>query len=172
MYDSEEDKAKFLRIPYRGNKFSMLISLPNKDQTVNDLLKRLDTDGVHRVLGSLKEHDVHLLLPKFKFHFLIKLRNILQELGINNIFTSESSFPLLINEQSQKYEVSNIIQKAGIEIDENGSVAFAAAAVSIVEKFGKEEDFIVDRPFLFYIIDETTNTLLFAGKVINPTKTA
>lgn len=66
--------------------------------------------------------------------------------------------------------VSNIVQKAGLILDEEGSTAYAATEIELVNKFGGDttRDFIADRPFLFYIEDESVGTVLFAGKVTNP----
>lgn len=69
-----------------------------------------------------------------------------------------------------KLQVSQVLQKAGIEVSEEGSTAFAATEVVISNKFGggTSAEFIANRPFLFLIEDETTGTILFAGKVCDP----
>lgn len=69
-----------------------------------------------------------------------------------------------------RLQVSQVLQKAGIEVSEKGSTAYAATAVVISNKFGGDtsSDFIANRPFVFLIEDETTGTVLFAGKVCNP----
>lgn len=65
-----------------------------------------------------------------------------------------------------RLQVSNVLQKTGIEINEKGSTAFAATEVTVSIKFGL--DFTADHPFLFMIEDETTGTLIFTGKVTRP----
>lgn len=92
------------------------------------------------------------------------------QLGIRRMFTSEASFPLLArgDHVKDRLQVSNVLQKTGIEVNEKGSTAFAATEISLVNKFGGDVEFIADRPFLFMIEDETTGTLLFSGKVCHP----
>lgn len=66
--------------------------------------------------------------------------------------------------------MSKILQKAGIYVNERGSTVYAATEVMIVNKFGGDmtTEFIANRPFLFFIEDETTGTILFSGKVTSP----
>lgn len=86
------------------------------------------------------------------------------------MFTNRASFPLLARGAGvqDRLQVSNVLQKTGIEINEKGSTAFAATQISLTNKFGGEYEFNVNRPFLFLIEDETTGTLIFSGKVLKP----
>lgn len=86
------------------------------------------------------------------------------------MFTHQASFPQLVrgNVVQDRLQVSNVLQKTGIEVNEKGSTAYAATVVSLVNKFGANIEFNADRPFLFLIEDETTSTLIFTGKVTKP----
>lgn len=86
------------------------------------------------------------------------------------MFTHQASLPQLVrgNLVQDRLQVSNVLQKTGLEINEEGSTAYAATVASIVNKIGVEIEFKADRPFLFFIIDEKTGTLLFSGKFIRP----
>lgn len=86
------------------------------------------------------------------------------------MFTLQASFPQLVrgNVVQDRLQVSNVLQKTGIEVNEKGSTAYAATVVSLVNKFGANIEFNADRPFLFLIEDETTSTLIFSGKVTKP----
>lgn len=66
------------------------------------------------------------------------------------------------------------MQKAGIQVDEEGSVVYVATEAGIGNKIGSRgpREFIANRPFLFFIQDETTGALLFAGKIENPSDIA
>lgn len=88
------------------------------------------------------------------------------------MFTFQASFPQLVRGASvqDRLQVSNVLQKTGIEINEKGSTAYAATVASIVNKIGVEIEFKADRPFLFLIEDETTGTLIFSGKIVHPEK--
>lgn len=86
------------------------------------------------------------------------------------MFTFQASFPQLVrgNLVQDRLQVSNVLQKTGIEVNEEGSTAYAATIATIVNKIGVEIEFNADRPFLFFIIDETTGTLIFSGKYVRP----
>lgn len=94
-------------------------------------------------------------------------------MGIREIFTTHASLPLLARgaQLENQLHVTGVIQKAGIQIDEKGSTVYAATEVTLVNKFGETGptyEFNANHPFLFFIQDETTGALLFAGKVSNP----
>lgn len=92
------------------------------------------------------------------------------QLGIRQMFTFQASFPQLVrgNLVQDRLQVSNVLQKTGILVNEEGSTAYAATIATIVNKIGVEIEFNADRPFLFFIIDETTGTLIFSGKFVRP----
>lgn len=68
----------------------------------------------------------------------------------------------------ERLQVSNILQKIGIEINENGSTAFAGTIDCLEKRVDSAIEFKVDHGFLFFILDESTGTILFTGKVIRP----
>lgn len=86
------------------------------------------------------------------------------------MFTLQASFPQLVRGQAvqDKLQVSSVVQKTGIDVNEKGSTVYSAAVATLVNKFGGEVEFIADHPFIFTIEDESTGTLLFTGKVVNP----
>lgn len=69
-----------------------------------------------------------------------------------------------------RLQVSKILQKAGIDLNEKGSTVYAATEIVLINKFGGDttEDVVVNRPFMFVIEDESSGTVLFTGKVTNP----
>lgn len=92
------------------------------------------------------------------------------QLGIEKIFTNRASLPLLArgNGVQDRLQVSQVLQKAGIDVNERGSTAYAATQITLTNKFGGDYEFRADHPFFFLIQDENTGTVLFAGKVVSP----
>lgn len=86
------------------------------------------------------------------------------------MFTHQASFPQLVRGSTvqDRLKVSNILQKTGIEVDEAGSAAYGNTGATLVNNVGLEIEFNADRPFLFFIIDETVGTLIFSGKFVRP----
>lgn len=86
------------------------------------------------------------------------------------MFTYQASFPQLArgNAIQNRLIVNNILQKTGIEVNEEGSAADGNAGATLVNNVGLEIEFNADRPFLFFIIDETVGTPIFSGKFVRP----
>lgn len=171
--ESAQLKAKILRLPYKGQKFSMFIVLPNRADGFDEFVNQLDSSQLHNAKWLMDETEVRVVLPKFKFDYNSNLNQVLQGLGIREVFGDEASLPLLDRGSglAGRLKVSNIIQKAGLVVDEKGSTAYAATEVSLVNKFGDDgiRDFVANRPFLFVIEDERNSAILFSGKVMDPT---
>ncbi|XP_037828853.1 serine protease inhibitor 27A [Lucilia sericata] len=172
-YDHSSMNTKILRLPYKGKKFSMFILLPKTKGGVEELTQVLQNDQVKRMQFMMEETKLKVTLPKFKFEFDKNLKNTLSALGINDIFTDDASLPGLDRgaEVAGKLKVSNVIQKAGIDVNEKGTEAFASTVFEIGNKFGGNpviEEFTVNRPFIFFIEEEATGSIIFAGKVLEP----
>jgi len=168
--ESKELDSRIIRLPYKGRKFAMYIVLPNQIDGLNDLVNRVDSSTLHRAQWLMDITEIKVCIPKFKFENAIHLNDVLKELGIKQMFTMQASLPLLARGSGveNRLQVSNVLQKTGIDVNERGSTIYAATQISLSNKFGAEHDFIADRPFLFLIEDETTGTLLFSGKVTKP----
>ncbi len=104
------------------------------------------------------------MLPRFKIESSYKLRSVLEDLGITELFGSSADMSGISD--SASIYVEEIVQKAFIEVNEEGTEATAATAAST--RSGGFNSFIADRPFLFYITDDTTGIHLFSGRVSNP----
>ncbi|XP_055715586.1 serine protease inhibitor 2-like [Phlebotomus papatasi] len=173
FYESKELDAKILRLPYKGKQFAMTVILPNSKSGIHSFVRQVDTILLHRIKWLMDEVECRVLLPKFHFDITTQMKDPLIKLGISQIFTSDASLPSLARGQGlqNRLQVSNVLQKAGIFVDEKGSTAYAASEVSLVNKFGDDEFvmFNANHPFLFAIEDETTGAILFTGKVVDPT---
>ncbi|GBP95520.1 Serine protease inhibitor 27A [Eumeta japonica] len=133
--------------------------------------------GISELRGEmyyLQERLVDVTIPKFKFEYKSVLDGVLKDLGIRQAFEDTASFPGIARGQllTQRLHVSQVIQDAGIEINELGSVVYSATEVALVNKFGEDVDYnlevIANKPFLFFIEDEATRQLLFTGRLSNP----
>nr|XP_023013441.1 uncharacterized protein LOC111503378 [Leptinotarsa decemlineata] len=163
--------AKILRMPYKGSSFSMFFILPNSLRGLPDLIRKISLSKITEVLYEMNKSLVEVHIPKFKFNFLAKLAEPLQKFGLQQMFQNTASFTDIVKTNQtllRQLVVSDIVQKSGIEVDEEGSVVYSATNVNIGNKFGEaKEEFIATHPFLFYI-EGPNGTLLFIGKVENP----
>lgn len=172
--DSATLGAQLLRLSYKGGKFAMYFVLPHQGSSVDDVLNRITPSTLHQALWYMDETEVNATIPKFKFDFSEELNQPLQDIGIREIFSQNASLPLLARGKGTRNEVrvSRVFQRAGIAINEKGSEAYAATEIQLVNKFGGDgtQIFNANRPFLFFIEDEDFGSLLFIGRVEDPTK--
>lgn len=171
--NDQDQQLEMLRLPYKGRHFSMSIVLPYRNRSLEKLTETLTAQNLQKLESNLQREEVVVIIPKYKFDYSTTLNDVLIRLGITEVFTEGASLPELSGGKKSSLEVSKILQKAGIEVNEKGTLAFAATEIQLVSKFGVDEttEFNANRPFLFYIKDEDSDALLFVGKVVNPVVT-
>jgi serpin B len=161
---------KMIQLPYKGEKHSMVVVLPNDPEKLDAIEKTFSAEDFAPLDYQYKP-EVILSLPKFKITIPLGLNGPLQNLGIKTAFTSHADFSNMTEQNN--FMISDVFHKAFIEIDEEGTEAAAATAVVVVQtssiaKPPKPEEFIADHPFLFYIIDNETMAILFMGRIMEP----
>ncbi|RXN22843.1 Z-dependent protease inhibitor-like protein [Labeo rohita] len=161
-----ELRARVLRLPYRGGA-ALLIVLPDTaaDYTVID--DEISAERFYGWIKNLRRIKMEVHLPKFKMEQSYKLHEILPQMGISSIFLHSANLTGLSKDAHLK--VSQVLHKAVIEVDEKGTTATSATTVGITA-YSLPPTFIVNRPFFFFLYHEATSSLLFMGRVIDPTK--
>ncbi|XP_029629469.1 glia-derived nexin-like [Salmo trutta] len=157
---------KVIELPYHGNSISMLIALPSEEDTpLGDVIPHINTATVQSWTKLLHHRKVRLLLPKFTAEAEVDLQASLSALGITDIFDEDKAdFRHL---STEPVYISKALQKAKIEINEDGTKA-AAVTTAILMARSSPPWVIVDRPFLFLIRHNPTGTILFIGQVNQP----
>ena len=168
----EDDAFQALDQPYKGEQLSMLVVLPRKRDGLTALEAKWATDGLYEeVTGGLDyEETVVLSLPRFKMEAEFALAPVLCELGAKLAFSDDADFTGIGEE---RLKISEVIHKAFVEVNEEGTEAAAATAVAMVKCVAITEPvvpkvFQADHPFLFFIRDRSTNAVLFSGRVLEP----
>ncbi|XP_076279491.1 uncharacterized protein LOC143208714 isoform X2 [Lasioglossum baleicum] len=167
--ESSELNAKILRIPYDGHKFAMYLLLPYSKDGIDKITNNINQFVLTRHMWHMQDLPVDVIIPKFKFEDTNHLESVLRKLGIRDIFDDTATLTGIAQTKraSRHLKVTDIYQKAGIEVNENGTTAYAATEVELGNKI-KDETFHATHPFVFYIEDETTGTILYIGRVTNP----
>ncbi|XP_066582525.1 uncharacterized protein [Prorops nasuta] len=165
--------AQILRIPYNGHKFAMYIILPRTTTGLNHILNEINPFLLTRHTWQMQDLPLEVSIPKFKLEFTSYMESILREMGIRDIFDNTATLTGIAKTKraSRHLIVSNIVQKTGIEVSENGTVAYVATDIHLGNKVA-DEIFNASRPFLFYIEDESEGTILYLGKMVNPLETS
>ncbi|XP_064159418.1 glia-derived nexin [Anguilla rostrata] len=159
-------KYKVIELPYHGNSISMLIALPSEDNTaVSSLLPHINTSTVQSWTKLLTQRKVRLLMPKFSAEAEVDLQTPLTALGVTDMFSqSKANFRYL---SSEPLYVSKALQKAKIQVNEDGTKASAATTAILLAR-SSPPWVIVDRPFIFLIRHNLTGTVLFMGQINKP----
>jgi len=162
-------RVRALDFPYKGDRFVMTVLLPDKD-SFPEFEQSLSAPLLDTLFSKLAEKELMVSLPKFSFTWGSKsLRQQLMALGMVDAF-SEATADFSTLGGPRKLFVSDVVHKAFVAVDENGTEAAAATGV-IIGTTSVDPDpviFLVDRPFIFVIRDRETGTILFMGRILNP----
>ncbi|MFP4556730.1 MAG: serpin family protein [Bacteroidales bacterium] len=158
---------KLLELPYDGKDFSMLVLLPNEGTPLSKIEKGMKLEDLNHYISLMKQTEVQVSLPKFKFDAEYQMKPILAEMGMTNPFSNYADFTRMSGKSDLK--IDEIYHKAFVEVSEEGTEAAAATAVVIVRKSATvPEEFVANRPFMFIIRDNNSGNMLFVGRVTNP----
>ena len=163
--------CKMLRLPYGCDSYSMYVLLPNKGKTIDDIIRNLSAEKLEQQRKrDMSFHEVDILLPRFTTESEIGLGGVLSAMGMPLAFGRTAEFPNMAQGHKGDLYVSMMMQKAKIEVEEEGTKAAAVTIATMVEKsavFIEEEPKIVEfhakRPFVYYIIENSTGTIFFMG---------
>ncbi|XP_076671482.1 leukocyte elastase inhibitor isoform X11 [Andrena cerasifolii] len=142
--------AKFVEIPYQGNELSMVIILPNEINGLPMVEKKLQGMSIADILKQGYEREVQLQLPKFKIEKKIDLNSVLEKMGLTDMFTAHANFSGIAD---NKLAVSKVVQKAFIEVNEEGSEAAAVTGVILTTRsMVYRTQLMIDHPFVYSIV--------------------
>ena len=163
----QTDLFQAIDLPYGDSIFSMSIFLPNAGHEVSEVIAELTPANWDLWISSFQTKPVELFLPKFKLEYEKKLKRTLSGMGMEVAFSDLADFTNMIDGGGVK--IDEVIHKAFVEVNEQGTEAAAVTVVVIIENSASITPTVnVNRPFLFVIRDNKTNSILFMGKVLNP----
>ncbi|MBN2789334.1 MAG: serpin family protein [Candidatus Delongbacteria bacterium] len=165
----ENDKFQFLEMPYKGNDVSMLVLLPKETQGLGKIESELNMSTIDSAIDNIKGKEVKVYFPKFKLNLSYELSSLMKDLGMNDAFTKAADFSKMTG--NKELYISAIIHKTFIEVDEKGTEAAAATAVVMRMKGAMPQpcpEFKCDHPFFYFIRENETGTILFTGRLNDP----
>jgi len=165
----EGDDYQALELPYEGKELSMVILLPQEGE-FEEFERTLDAKRVETTVQDLTPTDVALTMPKFSYEWDTSLKEALSAMGMPVAFGGGADFSGMTG--SPALFIDDVIHKAFVAVDEEGTEAAAATAVIMRESAPRPPAspvaFTVDHPFIFLIRDRATGTILFVGRVMDP----
>jgi serine protease inhibitor len=167
----DREKYSYIELPYGNRQFVMAVLLPKQGYTAGEIFSELDPVVLKYLMENSYKDTVEVKLPKFKLEYKRMLNDDLSAMGMAKAFSPSAEFPDLF-EDPLSLMISRILHQSFIEVNEEGSEAAAATIVEIIETSMPvnpvPKRIVIDRPFAFFIMEKHTNTVLFAGKMMEP----
>ncbi|KAM0910077.1 hypothetical protein ACQ4PT_014406 [Festuca glaucescens] len=175
------DRNKRTKVSFMRTQFSMCIFLPDAHDGLPNLAGMISSRP-----GFLHEHMPKMMIrvnkfrvPKFKLSFESSIVTILKKLGLQLSFGDQADFLDMVEhaESGLPMVLSDVIHKAVIEVNEEGTKAAAFTMMRIFEGSSQTPsrqpprvDFVADHPFAYFIVEEATGAVVFAGHVLDPSR--
>ncbi|MDA7953131.1 MAG: serpin family protein [Nitrosopumilus sp.] len=169
------DGFQMVRLPYKGERLSMLVLLPDGRDGIGALEESVTAPNIDRWKKDLAPADLIVDIPRFKTGSDYDLVGLLEDLGMTNVFAPGAADLSGIGRDAatgMTLHVAAALHKAFVDVHEEGTEA--AAATVVAGRFESSLDipfppFKANRPFMFMIQDDETGALLFMGRVTDPT---
>lgn len=183
----ETNTLQFVELPYVDNQLSMIVLLPKTNDGIAELEKQLTPENLAEWHKQMRQKEILVYLPRFETTSKFSLAEILAAMGMPDAFTSTADFSYMVdsghdmmgtggakpvNTISGKLSISDVIHQAYVKVNEEGTEAAAATGVAmrLTAMPAPPPVFRADHPFVFLIKDNTTGSILFIGRVTDPTK--
>lgn len=169
---ADAGNVKLLEMRYDGSDLAMLVVLPKEAAGLAKVESKLDAATLDGWVKGLAAGRVAVTLPKFTFPWGGSVKTALGAMGIKNAFTPAANFEGMAEPKADgKLEISDVVHKTWVAVDENGTEAAAATGVvmrTTSMPIGEVAEFKADHPFLFLLRDTKTGRVLFVGRVADP----
>lgn len=153
--------------PYGQGNYVMDVILPDNIDGVDDIIQSTDNVSFNSFINHLHQSEIDLSFPKFKYGYKKQLNNILSDMGMGVAFTEFADFSKI---SDLALMIGFVLHQAFIETNEEGTEAAAATVVGMYATSLPADpiEMNIDHPFFYIIRETTTNTILFMGKVADP----
>ena len=170
LYLDDGKAAGFIK-PYYDDKYSFAALLPNEEISLDSYIESLTGEGLLDTIANAESATVNASIPKFSYDYEIELNEILENMGMPIAFNSKAAdFSKMAHSTRGNIFIADVLHKTFISLDEKGTRAGAVTKVEMEDEAAAENLKIVklDRPFVYAIIDNSTNLPIFIGTVMNP----
>lgn len=169
---AERRGLQVLELPYVGGELSMIVLLPERVDGLASLEESLTATNLSEWTERLEQTDVEVFLPRFVLRHGCELSDTLAALGMTDAFDGRVADFSGMDGREHWLFLSAVIHQAFIDVKEEGTEAAAATAV-VMDALGlpvePPKTFRADHPFVFVIREDSTGSILFLGRVVDPT---
>ena len=170
----EDDLATGFIKYYKDRRYAFVAMLPNEGVTVSQYVDSLTGEHLRALLNNPQKVTVFASIPKFETEYDIEMSEVLQKMGMADAFDWRvANFSRLgtYNVDGMNICINRVLHKTFISVTEIGTRAGAATAVEMVAEGAMEivefKEVILDRPFVYMLIDCETNLPFFIGTMVN-----
>jgi len=151
-----------VELPYGGGTLSMVVIVPTD---LEGFEAELTSQSLAAIIDAIDDGGIHLSLPKWTARTHVQLNDILSELGMPTAFSAAADFSAMVD--GGGLWLDQVEHEAVVDVDEQGTRAAAATGGEMVVSHGPT--IAVNRPYLYVIRDRGAGTILFLGRVTDPT---
>jgi serpin B len=160
------DGYQAVGLPYLDGKTMMLVVVPDAGK-FEGFQAGLDAERLDSILKGLSGGKVNLTLPRFRLESSFSLNAALAVMGMPAAFETRADFSGMDGQRD--LAISAVVHKAFVAVDEKGTEAAAATGVAMTATaILNPPELRVDRPFIFLICERERGTILFLGRVLDP----
>ena len=170
----EDDMATGFMKFYKDRRYAFVTMLPNEGVTVSEYVDSLTSEHLQILLTSPQDITVYASMPKFETEYDIEMSEVLQEMGMTDAFdwhVADFSRLGTYNVDGMNICINRVLHKTFISVTELGTKVGAATAVEMVAEGAAEiqeyREVVLDRPFVYMLIDCETNLPFFIGTMMN-----
>ena len=171
---ASQDGVQVLKLPYKGDRLSMILILPAERYGIEELESAISTEMLQELQNNTSPTEVKVRMPKFEMSTNYNLIPALKAMGIQDAFNpkkADFSGMADLTKIPENLYVDKATQDAFVNVNEEGTEA--AAVTTIVVTLADDTPppipyFLADHPFIFIIQDDESETILFMGRVSDP----
>jgi serpin B len=176
---AEAEGAKIIELPYKSKedpgapKYSMVLILPDASTSFREFEKGLNSAKWNKMVSAMLPIKVIVRLPKWELRSdLMKLKEPLKRIGMVSAFDNAGAADFSGMTGKKDLNIDEVLHKTFIRVDELGTEAAAVTAVSMFEVSSaaivEPKTFIADRPFVYAIREMNSGSILFVGRMMDP----
>jgi serine protease inhibitor len=169
-----DDGVQVARLPYGRDELAMYVLLPEEGVNLDSFIQTLEQEKLDGLIAGMNMIEIELQIPKLKLEYGKKqLNGVLIRLGMGVAFDRESAdLKGIASLGPENLSISFVDHKAVVEVSEKGTEAAAVTSIGIRSAQMQiiTHRFVVNRPYLFLIRDDRSGSILFMGKILDPTQ--
>lgn len=163
-----QEKFELVELPYGQGNFSFVAMVPKNEYKVDDLLPLISQESLNAWMGQISNPvETRIYMPRFTYGYKEELSAYLKNMGMVDAFSGAADFSKI---SDWSIFISFILHQSFIEVNEEGTEAAAATVIGFEATSLPNEPYTIrlDKPFLYFIRETTTNSILFMGRLAEP----